>query len=150
MRIRLDKAVDMAVRGIFPEGNTKVGKHIFRIRSLKNKNRLEKGETGYFRHVIRGKDNRVFFAIKVNGNGAHSAKITRIQYRGLFGGNGFTVFGVNVTDAAEQSGEPRAVVVAKLVKITKKIAKKIQKALVGKFEPQAAIIVDAIGRRMAA
>src|SRR5262245_30050762 len=110
MSIPLNKAskvIDKAVRGIFPneDENVSVGKHNFFIRSLKNKNLLEPGETGYFRHQHIGQDDRVFYSVTLGKTkGEHRSFITRIQFRGPLNKDGTKRFGFEVTDILPHAG----------------------------------------------
>ncbi len=142
--ISLNKAVNQAIAGEFPK-STKLHGHDFVLRSLKNKKKLKPGETGYFRHEHIGKDDRVFFSIKVRRKNSYTAKITRIEYRGVLNTRP-TVFGVDVTRAA--SLHPQGAAMARILQSLRKLHP--QKILDGNWEPEAAVIVDTIGRRMAA
>src|SRR5687768_10781161 len=99
MSIKLSQAVDMIVRGIEPDEGTqsvKVDDHNFYIRPHGNRNLLTNRETSYFRHQHLGKDDRVFYSIRVKGVNSYDAKITRIQYRGPFNSGGMKFFGIDV------------------------------------------------------
>ncbi len=145
-RIPLYKAVDLAVRGVFPDDGVEVNGHDFYIRSLKNKNKLKGDETGYFRHQHVGKDDRVFFSIKVKGKDDYDAKITRIQYRGPLN-SGTANEDIVVTGLIASAGGVGAAS-ATILTCLKKL--NLQSKIDGDWEPAAAKIVDAIGIRMAA
>jgi hypothetical protein len=112
----------------------------------KNRNLLKDGETGYFRHRHAGKDDRVFYSISVNDKNDYSAKITRIQYRGPLNA-GIKKYGVEVAGALKETGAQGAILGFLLERVSKL---NLQAKLDGNWELQAAKIVDAIGRRMAA
>jgi hypothetical protein len=142
MTISLEQALDLVVKGEKPDEdsqNVKLGKHKFYIRPLDgNRNLLKDGETSYFRHQHVGKDDRVFFAVKVKGKGSYDAKITRIEYRGL-AQNPLIKAGMTAVDAAIGAGG-----------MLQSNAGVVQKWRDGDWEKEAAKIVDAIGKRMAA
>ena len=152
----LKDAIEMAVKGEFPPGASEIDGHDFYIRSVKNKNLLKEDETSYFRHEHIGKDDRVFYSIKVQAPGKYTAKLTRIQFRGPFVKNGFRPIGdqgIDVTDAVKilaaagglstglpASWIPFVVVVTEL---------DVQGFLDGNWVPAAAKVADMIGKEMA-
>lgn len=151
----LSQAIDMAVRGEFPPGASEIDGHEFYIRSVKNKNNLAeaKNETSYFRHEHVGKDDRVFYSIKLGQKkGEYTAKITRIQFRGPFVKNDFRDIGdtgIDITDAVK-------VLVSSPVAggswpaFFKEISElDAQGFLDGNWVPAAAKVADLIGKRMA-
>lgn len=104
MATPLTDAIKMAVQGELPPSASEIDGREFYVRSVKNKSLLEGDETSYFRHVHIGKDDRVFYSIKVIARRQYIAKLTRIQFRGPFVKNGFWLFGdggVDVTGAVE-------------------------------------------------
>lgn len=148
----LSEAIGIAIKGEFPPGNSEVDGKKFYIRSVRNKNRLKGDETSYFRHIHTGKDDRVFYSIKLGqGRGEYTAKITRIQFRGPFVKNGFRDIGdrgIDVTDAA------RLLMAGVLgmgnVLLFQEIAElDVQGFLDGNWVPAAAKVVDEIGKKMA-
>ena len=152
----LKDAIDMAVQGEFPPGVSEIDGHEFYVRSVKNKGLLAKGETSYFRHEHAGKDDRVFYAVKLGKKkGEYTVKLTRIQFRGPFVKNGFRPIGdrgIDVTDAvkvlaaaAGLNGLPTTWV-AFAIAVTELDA---QGFLDGNWVPAAAKIADMIGKRMA-
>ncbi len=149
MAIPLNQAVDMIVRGIEPNADNQgviINDHHFYLRPHGNKNLLEKGETSYFRHRHVGKDDRVFYSVTVKGKDSYDAKITRIQYRGPFN-SGMKKLNMHVGGALKELGTKGAIA-AKILSFLADL--NIQSKLDGDWEVEAAIIVDAIGKRMAA
>jgi hypothetical protein len=152
----LEDAIKTAVTGGFPPGASEIDGHEFYIRSVKNKNLLKRDETSYFRHEHVGKDDRVFYSIKVLAKGVYTAKLTRIQFRGPFVKNGFRPIGdrgIDVTDAVKvfaaaagaSSGVPASWIPLILV-----IAElDAQGFLDGNWVPAAAKVADMIGKEMA-
>jgi hypothetical protein len=152
----LNEAITMAVKGEFPPGPSEIDGHEFYIRSVKNKGLLEGDETSYFRHEHIGKDDRVFYSIKLGPKaGAYTARITRIQFRGPFVKNGFRPLGdhgIDVTDAvkvlssaAGLSGLPTSWI-AFAIAVTELDG---QGFLDGNWVPAAAKVADMIGKQMA-
>ncbi len=143
----LHRAIELAAKGIFPEDDVKVDGHEFYIRSLLDtKNgKLEDGETGYFRHVHIGKDDRVFFSIKTETDGKYEAKLKRIQYRG-WGNKGTSKVDIVVTGLLAKAGGYGAAA-AVVLKVLKEF--NFQSAIDGDWELAAAKIVDAIGIQLA-
>jgi hypothetical protein len=152
----LKDAISMAIRGDFPPGASELDGHDFYIRSAKNRGLLKDGETSYFRHEHIGKDDRVFYAIRLGDTkGQYTAKLTRIQFRGPFVKNGFRPIGdrgIDVTDAVKVlaaagglSGLPSSWV-AFAIAVTELDA---QGFLDRNWVPAAAKVVDMIGKRMA-
>jgi hypothetical protein len=152
----LKDAIDMAVRGEFPPGASELDGHDFYIRSVRNKGLLQGEETSYFRHEHAGKDDRVFYSIRLGDRtGQYTAELTRIQFRGPFVKNGFRPIGdrgIDVTDAVKVlaaagglSGLPSSWV-AFAIAVTELDA---QGFLDGNWVPAAAKVVDMIGKRMA-
>jgi len=150
MSIPLSKAVDMAVRGIFPNEDTEnvvVDGHRFYVRSVKNKNLLKGDETGYFRHQHIGKDDRVFYTIKLGKKkGEHRSFVSRIEFRGPLNKDGTKKFGIDVTDALGAVG-PKGKIAAEIIKFLQNL--NLGGMIDGNWPVAAAKIVDAIGRRMA-
>ncbi len=151
----LDQAVAMAVQGEFPPGASEIDGHEFYIRSVKNKNLLQEGETSYFRHEHVGKDDRVFYAIDLSNN-TYSAKLTRIQFRGPFVKNGFRPIGdrgIDVTDAARilaAAGGLNALPTSWIPFVVAITELDGQGFLDGNWIPAAAKVADMIGREMEA
>jgi hypothetical protein len=152
----LNQAIDMAVRGKFPPGASELDGHDFYIRSVENRGLLRGDETSYFRHEHVGKDDRVFYSIKLGQKkGDYTAELTRVQFRGPFVKNGFRPIGdhgIDVTDAVAVlalagglSGAPAAWVPFAIA-VTELDA---QGFLDGNWLPAAAKIADLIGERMA-
>lgn len=156
MATPLDQAIDMAVQGEFPPGTSEIDGHEFYIRSVRNRGLLQGDETSYFRHEHVGKDDRVFYSVKLGANkGQYEAKLTRIQFRGPFVKNGFRSLGdrgIDVTDAvtvlALAAGLTKvpATWIPFVIAITELDA---QGFLDGNWVPAAAKIADKIGQRMA-
>ncbi|MBY6151975.1 hypothetical protein KUV47_02020 [Vannielia litorea] len=148
---KLTKAIDIAVKGGFPTSGSKIDGHSFFIRSVKNDNRTKGDETSYFRHEHIGKDDRVFYAIKLgNKKGEYTAKITRIQFRGPLVKNGFKDIengGIDVTTAAKALGAAWTQNWPLLAKLVSEL--NAQLILDGNWLPAAAKVVDMIGARMA-
>ncbi len=140
----LVSAVEQAIDNGYP-GSIEVRKHKFALRSLGNKNRLQGDETGYFRHEHAGEDDRVFFAVKVNGPNSYEARITRIEYRGFLN-SGTKKYDLLVNGAASAPNVAVSVV-AKVVAFLKEL--NIQSAFDGSWEIAAAEIVDTFGKEMA-
>ncbi len=151
---RLAAAVDMAVRGKWADEDTQsvtLNGHGFYIRPVGAKTDLTRaGETGYFRHRHRGKDDRVFYKIKVSNGRVEVAEITRIEYRGPFNQGGMIELGVGVVGVSE-GGADGALVAQKLWERIKGAFKDGNFARItdGDWEKEAAKIVDAIATRMA-
>ena len=99
----LSEAIDIAAKGDYPPEPSWLDGHQFYIRAVTNKNMLQGDETSYFRHTHHGKDDRVFYSIKLGRKkGEYAAKLTRIQFRGPFVRNGFRDIGdhgIDITDA---------------------------------------------------
>jgi hypothetical protein len=155
MATPLDQAIDMAVRGQYPPGTSEIDGHEFYIRAIKNKNLLSGDETSYFRHVHAGKDDRVFYSVKLKEKGEYEVKLTRIQFRGPFVKNGFRPIGdhgIDVTDAVKIIAAAGGLTMLPtswipfVVAITELDA---QGFLDGNWVPAAAKIADMIGQRMA-
>lgn len=117
---------------------------------------LKADETSYFRHDHVGKDDRVFYSVKLGDKkGEYSVKLTRIQFRGPFTKNGFRDIGdtgIDVTDAVKViaaagglNGLPTSWI-AFVRAITELDA---QGFLDGNWVPAAAKVADKIGARMA-
>jgi hypothetical protein len=156
MAMPLDKAVDLAVRRTFPPDNVKVSGHDFFIRALVPSDLIQKGETGYFRHIHIGKDDRVFYSIEVldKKKGTFIGRITRIQFRGPLN-SGLKKFGpTGAVIAGSVAGATAALpvipeVAGAVAIILKVIPANFQALLDGDFASAAVKIIDAIGRRMA-
>ncbi|MFN2203417.1 MAG: hypothetical protein ACK2UO_19635 [Caldilineaceae bacterium] len=149
--MKIQDAIAMAVSGKNAKEGAKVDGHSFFIRSVKNKNRLKGDETSYFRHEHAGKDDRVFYTVKLGDKkGEYSAKLTRIQFRGPLVKNGFRDIGdhgIDVTDAVKLlKAAPGGW--GSLAKAAKELD--VQGFLDGDWVPAAAKVVDMIGQRMAA
>ena len=158
MAMPLDKAVDLAVRGQFPDDDVRVNGHGFFVRALVPSELLQEGETGYLRHEHIGKDDRIFYSINVldKAKGTYSAKIVRVQFRGPFNPSGSKKLGTGIEVAGffKASTDPRVQVVAAALETIMKIIKglkdaKLQALLDGDFVTAAATIVDRIGMRVA-
>jgi hypothetical protein len=153
----LKEAIDMAVRGEFPPGASEIDGHDFYIRSVKNKGMLQDGETSYFRHEHVGKDDRVFYSIKLGSKkGDYSATLTRIQFRGPFVKNGFRDIGdrgIDVTDAVKVVAATAGLTIGvpaswiPFILVVKELD--FQGFLDGNWVPAAAKVADMIGARMA-
>lgn len=149
----ITQAIDIAVKGEFPPGVSEIDGHEFYIRSVKNRGMLQGDETSYFRHEHVGKDDRVFYSVKLGQKtGEYTAKLTRIQFRGPFVKNGFRPIGdngIDVTDAvkvlAAAGGLPGSWM-AFAIAITELDG---QGFLDGNWVPAAAKVADMIGKRMA-
>ncbi len=156
MATPLDQAIDMAVKDQFPPGTSEIDGHEFYIRALNNKSMLSGDETGYFRHEHAGKDDRVFYSVKLGSTqGEYKAKLTRIQFRGPFVRNGFRDLGdtgIDVTDAVTVLAAAGSLTkvpttwIPFIIAITELDA---QGFLDGQWVPAAAKIVDKIGARLA-
>ncbi|MBX3744079.1 MAG: hypothetical protein KF833_02110 [Verrucomicrobiae bacterium] len=150
MSISLNQAVDMVVKGIAPDEKTqsvRVGKHDFYIRPLNgNRNLLRPDETSYFRHQHFGKDDRVFYSIKLKPKKTYDARITRIQYRGPLN-SGTKKLNLQVGGLLKDLGT-NGQVASKVLNFLAEL--KLQRLIDGEWEVEAAKIVDAIGARMAA
>ncbi|MEU7864210.1 hypothetical protein [Nonomuraea sp. NPDC049141] len=147
----LDEAIKMAVAGDYPPGASEIDGHEFYIRAIDNKNLLQDGETSYFRHEHAGKDDRVFYSIKLEGNGKYTAKITRIQFRGPYVTNGFRDIGdhgIDVTDAVKLLAAGLTGDWIALAILIKELD--LQGFLDGNWIPAAAKVTDMIGKAMAA
>lgn len=146
----ISQAIEMAVRGEYPPGGSKVDGHSFYIRSVKSKSKLKGDETSYFRHEHVGKDDRVFYSIKLGKKkGEYKAKIKRVQFRGPFVKNGFKDIGdsgIDVTDALNvlKGGLQGWTTFAEAISDLN-----VQGYLDGNWLPAAAKVVDMIGKRMA-
>ncbi len=147
MSMPLHRAIKQAAKGVFPEDDVRVNGHDFYIRSLvdtKN-SKLEEGETGYFRHVHIGKDDRVFFSVKTETDGKYEAKLKRIQYRG-WGNKGTSKGDIIVTGLLAKAGG-WGVAAAAALKVLKEF--NFQSVIDGDWEIEAAKIIDAIGMQLA-
>jgi hypothetical protein len=153
----LDQAIKLAVKGEFPPGVSELDGHEFYIRAITNKNLLADGETSYFRHEHAGKDDRVFYSIKVGeGPKGYTAKLTRVQFRGPFVKNGFRPIGhrgIDVTDAVAilaLAGGLSGVPVAWIPFVIAVTELDAQGFLDGNWLPAAAKVADMIGLEMVA
>ncbi len=147
MSMPLHRAIKQAAKGVFPEDDIRVNGHDFYIRSLldtKN-SKLGEGETGYFRHVHIGKDDRVFFSVKTETDGKYEAKLKRIQYRG-WGNKGTSKEDIIVTGLLAKAGG-WGVATAAALKVLKEF--NFQSVIDGDWEIEAAKIIDAIGMQLA-
>ena len=155
MAMQLDKAVDLAVRGKFPDDDVRVAGHGFFVRALVPSDLLAKGETGYLRHTHIGKDDRIFYSIQIldKSKGTFTAKMTRIQFRGPFnsGTKKFGPVGVTIGGLLGASGNPIAAGAGAALAAISKFLKdfKLQSKIDGDFVTAAVTIINAIGRRMA-
>jgi hypothetical protein len=152
----LNEAIDIAVRGEFPPGASEIDGHDFYIRSVKNKNLLQGDETSYFRHEHIGKDDRVFYSVKLGAKkGDYTVKLTRIQFRGPFVKNGFRPIGdrgIDVTDAVKviaAAGGLSALPSSWIPFVVAVTELDAQGFLDGNWVPAAAKVADKIGKRMA-
>jgi len=153
MSMNLEKAIDLAVRGKFPDDGVRVNGHGFFVRALVGSDLLKTGETGYLRHEHIGKDDRIFYSIKVldKSKGTFTAKITRIQFRGpfnsgtkKFGPTGVAIGGLlGSTGVAVTAGAALAAISAFLKDF------KLQAMFDGDFVSAAIIIINKIGARLA-
>lgn len=117
---------------------------------------LAKGETGYFRHVHMGKDDRVFYSVRLSDiKGDYKVKITRIQFRGPFVKNGTRDIGdtgIDVTDAVNVLTAAAGLneLPTSWIPFIRALGDlDAQGFLDGNWVPAAAKVVDKIGARMA-
>jgi hypothetical protein len=144
--VTLSETVEIAVQGRWPTQGITLGGHGFYIRAVPV-TRTGDGVTaqGYFLHQHLGKDDRIYYSIIARKGQPYKAVVTRIHYRGILDN-------LVVEPGAEAAGaatdESRGASVARaILGILKKL--KLQRLFDGKWEPQAAKIVDAIGARLA-
>lgn len=151
MSMPMSKAIDIAVKGENPPEGAKLGKHSFYIRSVKFKARLKGDETSYFRHQHAGKDDRIFYSIKLGKKkGQYKAKMTRVQFRGPLVKNGFRPIGdrgIDVTDVLKLGAAGATGSWKEFLSIAKNLD--LQGFVDGNWLPSAAKVVDMIGKRMA-
>lgn len=147
--VTLPEAVEIAVQGRWADEPTQsitLNGHGFYLRPVAV-SRTADGATaeGFFRHRHRGMDDRVYYVIIARKGQPYKAVITKIEYRGVLG-NSVVGLGVEATGAAS-NGATGAAVAAAILEALKKL--KIQTIFDGKWEPQAAKVVDALGARLA-
>jgi hypothetical protein len=102
-----------------------------------------------FRHLVLGKDDRVHYILEAVKGQPYKATLVKIDYNGLFGGKTVKV-GVELAGAAVAAvASPAALVaaVAALKNILNALSA-LQKKLVGKWEPSAVQVIDALGARL--
>jgi hypothetical protein len=148
--VTLSEAVEIAVQGRWADEKSQsitLGGHGFYVRPV-SVTGTSTGITaeGFFRHRHRGKDDRIYYSVVAMKEQPYKAIMTRIEYRGVLNSS-MVEIGVDAAGAA--SGGVKGAGVAKaIIEALKKL--KIQRALDGNWEPQAAKVVDAIGARLAA
>jgi len=156
MSTELNQAIKLAVQGQFPPGVSEMDGHEFYVRAITNKNLLAPGETCYLRHEHVGKDDRIFYSVKLlNAVPGYQATITRVQFRGPFVKNGFRDLnghrGIDVTDAVKvlaAAGELSLLPTSWIPFVTAVTELDAQGFLDGNWLPAAAKVVDMIGQEM--
>lgn len=137
-KLTLQQGVDKVVRGYwFKKGEVvNIGRHGFELRPFKVQ-RVANGikASGYFRHKVKGKDDRIYFEIEAINGRPPQGRITKIEYRGLFGSR-------VVKNVA-------SIVWGAKGKINLVFAQNVQKLLVGIWEPAAGTIVGHLAKRTA-
>ena len=144
----LEEGADQAVRGTTSK-TVNVGKHGFQIDAVKVQRTADGVRAeGFFRHVIKGKDDKVFYVIEVKKGEAPQVTMDRVEYNGLFGAGGKVKLGVNWV-GKKAGGVPGVDEAVKALNVVLKGLNAIQRKLIGKWEPSAVKVLDAIAARLA-
>jgi hypothetical protein len=139
------KAIEPAFRGEL--ATIKVGRHGFDVRpvfgpqSKVQRNGTKVRVENYFRHRIKGKDDRVHYLIEAEKGGPYRAQLVKIEYRGL-GSSKAVEVGVSVAGALDGRAES-------IFKGVKAGLGAVQRLLTGNWEPSALQVIDALGARLA-
>ena len=158
--------VDQACKQVFQDGKVEsgmvnVGKHGFVIK--KRKATVERtGDTitvtGYFWHVIAGRNDRVYYTIVVRKGQPYQATVDRIEFGGLFGDGGKLNVGLRWTAkvggglagaiiAENPEGAAPGSAVSEVVEnLVLKLANKLQRKLIGNWTPCIPEILDGMAK----
>lgn len=146
----LEDSIEPAFKGLMAKGISIDG-HSFEVKPLE----MEFIENGLkvessFRHVIVGKDDRVHYILEAVTGQPYKATLVKIDFNGIAGfkvlkvGATFVGAGVgNLVGGGGGAAEGIAIVNGILNGLSK-----FQKLLIGKWEPSAVKLIDALGARL--
>jgi hypothetical protein len=144
----LQEGADQAVKGTRSEV-VNVGRHGYKIQPV-NIQRTADGvrAEGRIDHKIKGTDDFVYYVIEVKKGQAPKVTLDRIEYNGLFGGKG--KLPLAVAWVSRNGGSVPAIAEAtQALNIALKGLNRIQRKLIGKWEPSVLQVLDVLAARVA-
>jgi len=144
----VEEGADQAVKGKWSEV-VNVGRHGYRIEPVKIE-RTANGlrAEGRIVHKVKGTDDYVYYVIEVKKGQAPTVTLDRIEYNGLFGGNGKVKLAVTWV-GRKAGGVPKVDKAIEALNLALKGLNKIQRKLIGKWEPSALEVLDVLAARVA-